>query len=63
MNQVVGRSDRIGGEPMSTPVSSSNVLATVMHSLFDPDQLRVQPGIRSDVQQILTGGEPIHELV
>ncbi len=61
--QVVGRSDRIGGEPVSLPVSSGDVLATVMHSLFDLDQLRLKTGIRSDVQRILTGGEPIRELV
>lgn len=61
--QVVGRSDRIGGEPLSLPVSSENVMATVMHSLFDPEPLRLQTGIRTDVQQILTGSEPIRELV
>ena len=61
--RVVGRSDRIGGEPLSLPVSSANVMATVMHSLFDPEPLRLQTGIRTDVQQILTGSEPIRELV
>ena len=63
MNQVVGHSDSVGGEPTSVPISSSNVLATVMHSLFDMDKLRVQSGIRNDIQLIMTGGDPINELV
>ena len=63
MNQVVGHPDSVGGEPTSVPISSSNVLATVMHSLFDMDKLRVQSGIRNDIQQIMTGGDPINELV
>lgn len=61
--QVIGRSDRIAGEPASTPVTSSNVLATVMHSLFDVGELRLQTGVAKDVEQNITGGEPIRELV
>lgn len=61
--QVVGRSDRIAGEPASTPVTSSNVLATVMHSLFDVGELRLQAGVAKDVERIITSGEPIRELL
>ena len=60
--QVVGRSDRIGGEPGSNPISSSNVLATVMHSLFDIAELRLQAGVSKEVERIITNGEPIAEL-
>ena len=60
---VVGRSDRIAGEPASTPVTSKNVLATVMHSLFDIGELRLQTGVARDVERIITSGEPIRELV
>lgn len=60
--QVVGRSDRIGGEPASNPISSSNVLATVMHSLFDVAELRLQAGVSKEIERIITTGEPIAEL-
>ena len=62
MGQVVGRSDRIGGEPASTPITSSNVLATVMHSLFDIGELRLQTGVSKEIKQIITTGQPIREL-
>jgi len=61
--QVVGRSDRIAGEPASTPISSGNVLATVMHSLFDFGQLRLQSGVSSDIERAITGSDPIRELI
>lgn len=63
MGQVVGRSDRQGGEPASAPISSANVLATVMHSLFDIGQLRLQSGVAKDVEQVITTGQPIGELI
>ncbi len=63
MGQVVGRSDRIAGEPASTPISSSDVLATIMHVLFDIGELRVRTGAPSDVKQVLTSGQPISELL
>ena len=63
MGQVIGKSDKIAGEPASTPISSSNVLATVMHSLFDIGELRLQAGIAKDVERIITGGEPITQLI
>ena len=62
MGQVIGRSDRIGGEPASTPITSSNVLATVMHSLFDIGELRLQTGVSKEIEQIITTGQPIPEL-
>jgi hypothetical protein len=63
MGQVVGRSDRIAGTPASEPVSSSNVLATVMHTLFDTGKVRVLPGIPKEVEQTITGNPPIRQLI
>jgi hypothetical protein len=63
MGQVIGKSDKIGGAPASTPVSSSNVLATVMHSLFDIGELRVQAGVSKEVERIITAGQPINQLM
>lgn len=63
MGQIVGRSDRTASEPDSDPVTSSNVLATIMHTLFDVGALRLQTGIPKDIERIITGSEPIRELV
>ena len=63
MGQVVGRSDRTGSAPASDPVSSGNVLATIMHTLFDIGKVRILPGLAKDVEQIITGNEPIRQLV
>ncbi len=63
MGQVIGRSDRIAGEPASTPVQSSNVLATIMHSLFDLGELRLRTDVPKDIERILTDAQPIPELV
>ena len=62
MGQVIGRSDRIAGAPASDPISSSNVLATVMHSLFDVGELRLLTGVPKDVERVITGSQPIGEL-
>lgn len=63
MGQVIGQSDRIGGEPATDPISSADVLATVMHSLFDIPELRLVTGIPADVERVITGGQPIRELI
>jgi hypothetical protein len=63
MGQVIGKSDKIGGAPASSPISSSNVLATVMHSLFDVGELRVQAGVSKEIESIISSGQPIRQLV
>ena len=63
MGQVIGRSDRTAGAPASEPISSSQVLATVMHTLFDLQEVRVLPGLPNEVTTAVAGGEPIRELV
>ena len=63
MGQVIGRSDRTAGAPASEPISSSQVLATVMHTLFDLQEVRVLPGLPNEVTNAVAGGEPIRELV
>ena len=61
--QVVGQSDRIAGEPASEPVTSSHLLATVMHSLFDIAELRLRTNIPKDLESLITSGQPIRELL
>jgi len=61
MGQVIGRSARTGGEPNSDPVRIKNLISTVMHTLFDVGQLRIQRGVPREILQ-MTEAEPIRGL-
>ena len=63
MGQVIGSSDHTAGAPASEPISSSQVLATVMHTLFDLQKIRILSGLPTEVTTAVSGGEPIRELV
>jgi hypothetical protein len=59
MGQVIGRSNRNAGEPQSEPVRIQNLIATLMHTLFDVGQLRLVPGLPREVAQTMTTWQPI----
>ena len=63
MGQGVGRSARNGTRPASDPISSTSVLATVMHTLLDVGRVRLQAGTPQDVRRVVTSGQPIRELI
>jgi hypothetical protein len=63
MGQVIGQSNRIGGEPSSTPMRIPNLIATILHSLFHVGELRLVPGMPRDIAQTMTGWEPIPGLL
>lgn len=63
MGQVIGQSDRTASVPAANPVSSGQVLATVMHTLIDVGQLRLESGIPTDISRALTENEPIPQLM
>jgi uncharacterized protein (DUF1501 family) len=63
MGQVIGQSDRNVGKPAADPVSSEDLRATIMNTLFDVGQLRIDPSVSSDVARVITGGQPIKQLV
>jgi hypothetical protein len=62
MGQVIGQSTRDAAEPLTRPIHIKNLLATIVHTLFDPGALRIVRGIPRDVAQ-MTEWEPIAELV
>ena len=41
--RVVGQSTRDGGEPAQAAVDGSNLVSTILHTLFDVPQLRLRP--------------------
>ena len=63
MGQVVGYSSRDAGEPASPAIRPTQLISTIMHSLLDVGQLRVTRGIPAEVNRVITGSEPIQELV
>ncbi len=63
MGQVVGQSARGADVPATEPISTANLMATVMHSLIDVGQLRLVAGAPRDLVNLLERGEPIRELM
>jgi uncharacterized protein (DUF1501 family) len=63
MGQVIGQSNRIGGEPQSDPVRIQNLVATIAHTLFDMGEVRIVPGMPREIAQTLTSYEPIPGLL
>ncbi|MSU76822.1 MAG: DUF1501 domain-containing protein [Gemmataceae bacterium] len=53
--RVIGQSTRDGGEPNSDPFNSSNLISTVLHTMFDMGQIRLRPALA----QISRLGEPM----
>jgi len=62
MGQVIGASDRTAAKPATKTYTPAHLLTTVMHTLFDPGQLRITAGLPKDVAKLVTDDEPIAEL-
>ncbi len=63
MGQVIGKSDTQGGRPTTEPHTPANLLATILHFLFDVPQLRLRTDLPRDLKPLLENGEPIRGLV
>ena len=61
--QVIGQSTRDGGEPLSGAVNSDNLVATILHSLFDIGELRLEQSLPTDLVRYATTGSPIPGLL
>jgi len=61
--RVIGESSRDAGEPASSACGIPNLIATILHTLFDVGQLRLEPGIPREITQRLTAAEPIPGLL
>jgi uncharacterized protein (DUF1501 family) len=63
MGQAIGRSDRTGSRPASQPYGPENLLATVLHTMFDAGKLRISPELLPpEVTKTILDGQPIKEL-
>ena len=63
MGEVVGKAARNGGEPQSFPVSLSQFRATVMQSLIDVGQFRVNSSVPRDLAARVENRTPITQLM
>ena len=63
MGQVIGASDRQGGSPNTPPITVHNLLATIMHVMFDIGELRITQGLPTELVRAITTAQPIRELV
>lgn len=63
MGQVVGQSDAHAGEPNSDPIGIPDLVATILHSVFDVSQLRLLPGLPNPLLRLVESGHPIDALV
>jgi hypothetical protein len=57
--RVYGQSTPDGGDPAVDPVTQQNLIGTLLHTAFDVGQLRLVPGMPTDLLRIANGYEPI----
>lgn len=62
MGQVIGQSSKNADVPATEPITTTNLMATLMHTLFDIGQLRLVSGVPREVSQSIESGQPIREL-
>src|SRR5690606_35510774 len=62
MGQVIGRSDAQAAAPASEPFGIPHLIATILNTLFDVGELRLQTSIPREVMQAATA-EPIRGLL
>ena len=63
MGQLIGQSGRLVSRPAADPVSLQNLLATVMHTLFDRGLVRISDRVPANIANAVVEGEPIPQLV
>jgi uncharacterized protein (DUF1501 family) len=61
--QVIGQSTRDAGEPLTTPMRNPNLIATIMHTLFDVAELRIAQGVPPAVARVAGEWQPIPGLL
>jgi hypothetical protein len=62
MGQVIGQSNKNAGEPATEPVRIKNLIATILHTLFDVGKVRITRGMPREILQ-MAEWDPIAGLV
>jgi uncharacterized protein (DUF1501 family) len=63
MGQAIGQSARRADVPGSEPIGPDRLMATILHTLFDVPQLRLQVNLPRGIAQVIERSEPIPGLV
>ena len=59
MGRVIGQSTRDAAEPLSDKVTMKNLIGTVLHTLLDVGEVRLQRGLPFDLARVFSDYEPI----
>ena len=59
MGQVIGQAARKNDVPLSEPITTSHLLGTVLHTLFDVAALRLARGVPREVMSLVEQSEPV----
>lgn len=62
MGQVIGRSLPTVDYPATTPYRLPHMVATLMHTMFDIGELRLDASLPRELSQLVQASEPIREL-
>jgi len=62
MGQVIGQSARGADVPATDPISTPHLMATIMHTLLDPGQLRLDSSVPRQAAAVVQDGKPIRQL-
>lgn len=60
--QVVGQSTRDVSEPLTEPIENRHLISTILHTLFDVGELRLQQDVPRDIIQVASA-DPIRGLL
>jgi len=63
MGQVIGESSSKAEVPVTRAYGPNDLRATILHKLLDVDRIRVNRDLPAKLIEVITGGEPIPELV
>ena len=59
MGQVIGQAARKNDVPLSEPLTTSHLLGTVIHTLFDVAALRLARGVPREVMSLVERAQPV----
>ena len=62
MGQVIGESNSDASKPAADPITNKDLVSTVLHYLFNVEELRVIQGIPSELIRLTESGQPIRGL-
>lgn len=62
MGQVIGSTDKQGGEATTQQYLPQHLLATVLQTVFDPGEARLDSSIPTELSRLMTASDPIPEL-